>query len=134
MVTNIVNTLLYPFIAYFFIGYLNLGVIGCALTDVVSISITYLTNLVYTAMLEDLKEARGSWSITEAGNFREQSKLAFWSVINSVIEGYSWQLMILVAGYLGVAEQAANSIIMNVVVLLFAFNVGMMHSSCTLIG
>jgi Na+-driven multidrug efflux pump len=51
-----------------------------------------------------------------------------------MIEGYSWQLLILVSGYLSVVDQAANSIIMNIVVLAFSLNVAMMHSSCTLVG
>ena len=42
--------------------------------------------------------------------------------------------MILVSGYLTVADQAANMVVMNLVILFYAINVGLMHASCTLIG
>ena len=54
--------------------------------------------------------------------------------MQSVIEGYSWQLMILVSGYLSVVDQAANSIIMNIVIVFFSVNVGLTASSATFIG
>ena len=106
MVTNAVNVLLYPVILYIFVFQLNLGIVGLAMTDNISTFLTLLCNLVYTWTLEDLQECRQPLcSDTFAvGSFKEQFRLGCWSVLNSVIEGYSWQLMILVSGYLSVVD------------------------------
>lgn len=135
MVTNIVNTLLYPFIAYYLVVSRDLGIKGVAITDVVSIGLTYACNLLYTSYVSELRETRVGFSVDLVRtSLREQLKLAGWSLLNCVVEVYAWQLLILLSGYLSVVVQAANSIIMNLVILFFALNVGMMHSSCTLIG
>ena len=138
MWSNALGVILYPFWCYIFIIHLDLGILGCAVTDVVSITITYAFNLVYTFLLADIQEAvflPGLNSLTATdSSFNEQLRIAIWSIFNSIVEGYSWQLMILVSGYLSVADQAANMVVMNLVILFYAVNVGLMHASCTLIG
>lgn len=92
MTNNAIGTLLYPFWCLLFIIYLDLGIIGCALADVVSISLTYLFNLIYTSILDDISEAVfwPSFASLTVGDFNEQLKISIWSIFNSVVEGYSW--------------------------------------------
>ena len=105
MTTNGIATILYPFWSLLFIVYLDMGIVGCAIADNVSILLTYLVNLIYTSTLSDLEEAVFMPRCeVAAGNFYEQLQISLWSIFNSVIEGYSWQLMILVTGYLSVED------------------------------
>lgn len=57
MITNLLNTLAYPFWAYLFIVKLQWGIQGCAVTDIVSMSSTLIVSLVFTHMSEDLRES-----------------------------------------------------------------------------
>ena len=127
MITNLINTLLYPLWCYIFIVHLDLGIAGCAIADVVNNFLTLLCNLIYTFSCEDLQETHVGISLDtfKTGNFSLQLNLGLWSVVNSVIEGYSWQLIMLVSGYLSVADQAANTIVMNIAMILFSVNFGL---------
>ena len=83
-----------------------MGIVGCALADNISISFTCISNVIYTYLLDDIKEAvfRPTLESFRVGDFKEQLSISMWSIFNSVVEGYSWQLMILITGYLSVED------------------------------
>jgi Na+-driven multidrug efflux pump len=56
MVTNAINVALYPVILYLFVFKMELGILGLAMTDNVSIFLTLMSNLIYTWSLKDLEE------------------------------------------------------------------------------
>lgn len=47
---------------------------------------------------------------------------------------FTWELMVIISGYIGVNEQAATVIVMNLVGLLYAFGSGFDGAACALIG
>ena len=49
-------------------------------------------------------------------------------------EWWSFELMVILSGILGVVEQAANVISFNVIAQLFMVPLGMQEASCALIG
>jgi multidrug resistance protein, MATE family len=51
-----------------------------------------------------------------------------------VLDWWIWEFMVLISGYLGVNEQAATIVVMNVVVLAYMFAVGFETAACALIG
>lgn len=134
MVSNLVNSFMYPIWCYLFIIHLNLGIRGCALADLVSMSITFLINMWYTHQCQDLQETIQWPNFRKTVNFKEQFSLGTFSAITSIIEGMSIQILMIMSGYLSVEEQAANTIIMNIVVVFQSIGVGLMQSSTTLIG
>jgi Na+-driven multidrug efflux pump len=47
---------------------------------------------------------------------------------------FTWEFMVLISGYIGVKEQAATVIIMNIVGLLYSFGLGFNNAACALVG
>lgn len=134
MASNLVNTLMYPLWCYLFIIHLELGIQGCALADLISMSITLVINFVYTYCCHDLQESIMWPDLRLFTNFKEQLSLGTFSAITSIIEGLSIQILMIMSGYLSVEEQAANTIIMNIVMVFQSIGVGLMTSSTTLVG
>ena len=122
MMTNLVNTLMYPLWCYIFIIHLNMGILGCAMSDLVSMVCTLAFNLLYTYSQTNLSDSfitcQEFRSEFNQRTFKEQFMLGLWSTINSIIEGFSSQMIMIVSGFLSVTDQAANTIIMNVAVIL----------------
>jgi len=117
MMSNMVTTLLYPIWCYLFIYKLRWGAIGCALADLIGMSITFAANLFYTWACSDLKEANRWWKL-DFHDFGAQNKMGMWSAFNSIIEGLSQQYLMIMCGFLCVADQAANTMVMNIVLLV----------------
>ena len=56
--------------------------------------------------------------------FNTYMSLAVPSTIMLVLDWWIWELMVLISGYLGVNEQAATILIMNLVSLAYMFATG----------
>ena len=63
MVTNGLNSLIYGFLCYIFVVKWDLGIAGCAYTDVISQLITFMSNLLYTWTIPELRETHVSFGI-----------------------------------------------------------------------
>lgn len=134
MLSNLFNTLAYPFWAYLFIVHLNWGIQGCAVTDLVSMIITLIFNYAYSHWSEDLKESMVPVNFNEFVNFGEQLRLSFYSALNSMIDGFAIQILMILSGFLSVSDQAANAIVMNIVLMLQSIGVGFMSSATIFVG
>ena len=88
MVSNLINTLLYPLWCWYFIVYLKWGAMGCAMADLLGMILTFGSNLCYTWTCKDIKEAIDWWNLDFA-DFKAQNQMGSWSAANSIIEGFS---------------------------------------------
>ena len=61
-------------------------------------------------------------------------KLSLGATVMICAEWWSFELMVILSGILGVVEQAANVISFNVIAQLFMVPLGMQEASCALIG
>ena len=49
-------------------------------------------------------------------------------------EWWSYELLVILAGILGVVEQAVNVILFNIIAVVYMMPLGMQEASCALIG
>lgn len=65
----------------------------------------------------------------------EYLKIGFPAAIMQILDGCAWHLMTLTSGYFGVTNQAANVVMMNIV-LMFQVQIayGLQQASTTLVG
>lgn len=73
-------------------------------------------------------------NFNEFVNFGDQLRLSFFSALNSTIDGFSTQVMMILSGLVSVSDQAANAIIMNIVLMLQSIGIGFMSSATTFVG
>jgi Na+-driven multidrug efflux pump len=89
-----------------------MGIKGLALASVIRELCGYVLLLIYTNNQEDISEAVFMPDSESFDNLGEQIKLAVPAAIMVMLEWWIWELMILISGYLGVAEQASTVIVM----------------------
>jgi len=88
----------------------------------------------FTYLQTDIREA---WIWPDRrilGKVDQYLKLAIPSTLMICLDWWVWELMILLAGMIGVVEQAACIVIMHVVVLAAMVAFGLEQSCCALIG
>ena len=67
-------------------------------------------------------------------DLKEYFKLAVPTWIMVALDWWIWELMALIAGFIGVKEQAATILIMYIVALAYMLAMALEISSCTIIG
>ena len=65
---------------------------------------------------------------------REYMKIGIPCVIMICLDGWAWHLMSFTSGYIGVYDQAAMIVVMNIVVMIYQMSMGLQQASTTLIG
>ena len=64
----------------------------------------------------------------------EYLKIAFPSMVMICSDWWVWEFMCLISGWLGVDEQAATVILMNLIVFIYLISMGYMTAASTFIG
>ena len=61
-------------------------------------------------------------------------RLSIPSTVMTCSEWWAFEIMVILAGILGITEQAVNVILFNIIAVLYMAPVGMQEASCALIG
>ena len=69
MYANLVGTILYPIWSWIFIVHLGWGIYGCAMCDLICMSLTLAIDLGYTYWSEDMQESLVPLNFNELFNF-----------------------------------------------------------------
>ena len=117
-----------------FVVYFEMGITGIGLANVCTQLIIFVLLVSYTNMQTDIQEAIFYPDSRTYNDLKTYFSLAIPSTMMLCLDWWVWELMVLISGYLGVDEQAATIVVMNVVSLAYMFIMGFKVSSCTLIG
>jgi MATE family multidrug resistance protein len=125
MVCQLIGTFLHIFTCYFFVWRCELGIMGVGIASSVSNSITFTLMLTYTSQLEEIKEAV-QWPNKKATqDVCQYLKLGVPSALMLCLEWWAFEAIIIMVGYIGVNEQAANVIIFQMAAFVFMVALGL---------
>lgn len=120
---------------YVFLKHFNLGIQGLGYANTVSCGTTYLIYLVYTSCLKgeiaDAVQWPNSKSFKYLGVFLQKGIPA---TLMLALEWWAFEVMTLMAGVLGVTDQAAQIVIINISALMFMLALGAQQSAVATIG
>ena len=86
--------------------------------------IIYLIVLIYTSCLPEIKEAVSLPTKSVFSNIGQYLVLGVPTAAMMCLEWWAYEVMTLMAGYIGVNEQAAQIVLMNIVALLYMVSLG----------
>jgi len=106
---------------YIFVIVLDLGVVGSGISSCVTNFLLFVGNCYYTSILEDLKEANEVKQFEKDVNSGICSylKMGAPSMFVMILDFLSQNIMTLLCGYLGVIEQATQSLLLNIIITMF---------------
>jgi MATE family multidrug resistance protein len=105
--------------------HLKLDIRGIGLAVLITELIVFGLLLGFTHYQKDIQDALIMPDSRVFDDLRTFFSIAFPSYVMLALDWWVWELMILISGYLGVQEQAATIIIMNVVVISYMFASGL---------
>ena len=120
--------------SFFFVVYLDLGILGTGYSSACSFFVTFLALIYFSFKQKDIRETM-VWPDTRIFlGLKEYLYIAIPSMLMIFLDWWVWELMILLSGYLSVAEQAAQIVLMNIKSFLYMFGLGMEQASCAILG
>lgn len=117
-----------------FVIWLDYGIVGTGISNVITQSLTFLLLIFYTNTQEDIAKSIQWPNEGVYDGLREYFAIGIPSTIMLCLDWWVWELLILISGYLGVHEQATNIVIMNIILIAYMITMGLEQAACTLIG
>lgn len=136
MNTQLVCTLSHCLYNHLFVNVLSYGVVGTALASLITNAQVLLLNLVFTKRIPELQEALHV-ALCEEVVFQDMATYLRIGIPNMTIIVLDWtcfEISSLLAGILGVKEQAVNIILLNLLTLSFQVGYGLQQATLALVG
>jgi MATE family multidrug resistance protein len=112
----------------------KLDIIGIGIAVLITECIVFGLLLGFTHYLKDLQNALIRPDSRVFEDLRTYLSIALPSYVMQALDNWIWELMVLISGYLGVQEQAATIIIMQIVVVSYLCSTGFEQAAATLVG
>jgi len=134
MTAQVVCTILHFGWLYLLVTYLGMEIKGVALATF----LTYFSQFIFVEIYGlFVPEVRAAMFFPTKESFREWGsylKLSIPSTLMLCAEWWAFEVLILLAGYIGVVEQAAQILLFNMIALMFMVALGMQEATCALVG
>lgn len=128
------TTVLHFVWCYLFITVLNLRVVGAAL----ALDITYILNwLILDLYVHFSKTCHRTWTLPtkeSTQNLWAYLKIGIAGAMMLCFEWWAFELLAIFSGYLGVAQLAAEVVIINIVSFIFMLPLGISYAASCLVG
>lgn len=124
--TQTVSTILHVFWSYVFIE--KYGIKGTGIVNTLSNFTSLMINLSYTQyFLPDINEAvfMPNKTTIDKDGIIQFLNLGIPSGIGFILDAGAFYIMVMTSGYLGVLEQGTNTVLMNIVLMIFMIGSGL---------
>jgi len=111
-----------------------MGIKGTGTAGILTNGMVLSINLAYTYAIEEIREAVFWPDRNCFYGISEYLEIGLSSAVMVCLDGLAWHLMSLTTGLLGVNAQAAQILVMNIVVMFYQVSFGLQQAATTLIG
>jgi len=119
---------------YYFVGVLGLGIVGIGIANVCSSTVQLVALLLFTHAQPDFQEALYIPSLRQVCQVYDYITLAIPGTLMLMLDWGAFEILVLISGLIGVNDQAACILVMNIVLLAYIFSEGFDTAACTLVG
>lgn len=117
------------------IGYhLNLGILGIAIAETLQQFIHALVNTIKLKTKDGVKEYFAFTDFGKKYPMKDYMRLAVASTIMFYLDSWVFNASILIASYLSVAENAAQTILRNIAIIFFIYGASISFTVTALVG
>lgn len=112
----------------------DLGIAGLGMANSCCMAVMYFALLNYSNRVEKLRGVV-PWPSTKT--FEDLGEFLYMGIPSALMIGLEWwafEVMTIMSGWIGVSEQAANIVLMNIAAFLFCLPMGMNSATCTTMG
>jgi multidrug resistance protein, MATE family len=134
MVAQVICTLFIPAFCYLFISRLQMGLIGAGLALTVTNLCEYTAVTIISYSVPRIQEAMFLPSKESLRDWNEYLAVSVPATVMICAEWWSFEILAVISGYLGVQMLAANVILLNIMALMFMFPLGFQEGICSLVG
>lgn len=107
---------------------------GVGYASTISNITVYVSLLIYSTCIPSISEAIFLPDKKVFRGIGQYMALGIPSAMMLCLEWWAYEVMTLMAGYIGVTAQAAQIVLMNMVAFMFMFALGLSSAACTTVG
>ena len=134
LICQLIGISIHISLSFLFVWQLDLGIAGTGYASSISNLSVYLSLLVYTSMVSEISEAVQLPNARTFQGIYEYLSLGIPSAMMLCLEWWAFEAMAVMSGYVGVNEQAAMIILLNIVGLMFFLSLGLQQAASSNIG
>ncbi len=134
MAIQIANTALYPLYCYLFMFTFNMGWLGSVAAKTVSELVYVVALVIYLWITGCCNETLTPLSWDAMRGWKEYFEVALPTTMMICLEWWMWEILNLICAVMGVAQLAANAIVVNISTIVYVFSAGFGAGAGTLVG
>ena len=134
MVAQVIASAVHILLCVFWVSRHDKGVYGLGIATLATYFLMFFLTAIYSFYIKTLRESL-SWPNKAAfASWGEYMKISAPSIVMLLAEGWAFNVLGLVAGLISVTDQACNTILLNVIAILFMVPMGIQSAACAIIG
>ena len=118
----------------YFVTVHHMGIVGIGYASTISNITVYVSLLIYSSCIPEISEAICMPNKRTFSGIGQYLALGIPSAMMLCLEWWAYEIMTLMAGYIGVEVQAAQIVLMNIIAFMFMFALGLSTAACTTVG
>ena len=122
------------FTSYFFVVYLGFGFSGIGISLFCAYTTMLICMVVYEHFQQDIKQAGVMPDRRVFQDLKEYFWLGLPYTLMVVIDQWAWEMLVLLAGFFTVKEQASQIILVTITSFCYMCGLGLDQTSCAIIG
>jgi MATE family multidrug resistance protein len=134
MICQCVGIVIQAVLCYFLVWKMDFEMAGAGIASSISNIMVFASMLLYTSSIDEIKEALFYPDRRTFKDLRKYLKLGIPSALMLCLEWWAFEVMSLICGLIGVEEQAAQVILINIVGIIFMIAMGIQQASSANIG
>lgn len=134
LICQLIGVSVHICLSWIFVWNMDLGIAGTGYASSLSNLTVYISLLVYTSQIEHIQEAVQMPNSRTFQGIGEYLSLGIPSAMMLCLEWWAFEAMAVMSGYVGVKEQAAMIILLNIIGLMFFLSLGLQQAASSNIG
>lgn len=134
MVAQIISSMVHIVLCIFCVVKWDMGVAGLGLATMVTYFLMFVITTVYAHCIKDIREAIQWPNRKTFTGWGDYMAIAAPATIMLLAEGWAFNILGVLAGLISVTDQAANTILLMLLSVMFMVPMGIQSAACAIIG
>ena len=134
MVAQVISSVLHIVLCIFCVSRFDMGVRGLGLATMITYFSMFFFTTIYSHCISAISEAL-QWPTKDSFvGWYDYLRISLPATVMLLAEGWAFNVLGVLAGLISVTDQAVNTILLNLIAIMFMVPMGIQSASCAIIG
>ena len=134
MYAQIISSVLHIVLCIFMVMRLNMGVEGLGIATMITYFLMYLFTILYALCIPQIRKAMFCPNKDSFTGWWDYLSISLPATVMLLAEGWAFNVLGIIAGLISVNDQAVNTILLQLIAIMFMVPMGIQSAACAIIG